>query len=167
MTWLTISVGRKVDSALLPSCCCFGMTTAAISSLPCCAAMPECPTALEAAAAARFGDGIFAFGAFVMKAVGRHLARGAQSTMARLCSNPSGCNRRRRRRQRPSSRPSAPGRRSRPRGSGQRRLRSRARPGSVARPRRPACSEPKRSNRAQRAFRKFWPFLDGGNAHLW
>jgi hypothetical protein len=58
------------------------MTTAAISSLPCCAATPECPTALEAAAAARFGDGIFAFGAFVMKAVGRHLARGAHDGAA-------------------------------------------------------------------------------------
>ena len=57
-------------------------TSAAITSLPRCAATPECPTALEAAAAARFGDGIFAFGAFVTKAIGRHLARGARERAA-------------------------------------------------------------------------------------
>ena len=58
------------------------MATAAISSLPRCAATPKCSTALEAEAAARFGDGIFAFGAFVTKAVGRHLARGARKGAA-------------------------------------------------------------------------------------
>jgi hypothetical protein len=57
-------------------------SAAAISSLPRCAATPECPMALESAASARFGGGIFAFGAFVMKAIGRHLARGAHEGAA-------------------------------------------------------------------------------------